>query len=351
MVVMQDYIEQAEKSFMQAPLNEVDAMVFAQLAYYDFDQLDKPTTFSQFTDPQLQELLTSKSHQGTQLLQAVANSRRFNPIKWCNPKIIMDRAQEIQFGAVIFQLPTGRAVIAYRGTPAITIGWKEDLNMTYRQVVPAQRLAQTYFKAWMRKHYWQSVYLVGHSKGGNLATYVTLNASTSQQKKIVATYNFDGPGFLNQEERYQSKLTALQTKIHKYVPQQALIGLLLDDRFDYQVVASKGIGPAQHLVTKWEIQDDHLVKVDDLQTVSRWSKDVIDDWLNQLSSEELQAFLSYGYQVANQANLTYFRELYALDKILSVAKSTRELSPSAFDMAKNILRKLLQSMINQRFKK
>lgn len=349
MATMLDYIRNNQESMMQKQFNEVDAMVFAQLAYYDFDLLDSPTTFSQFSDISLQDRLIEKSHQSRELLQVIADSTRFKSITWCNPKVVTDPKQEIQFGAVIFQLPTGQAVIAYRGTPAIPVGWKEDFNMTYRRVIPAQRLALTYFKNWLRKHHQQPVYLVGHSKGGNLATYVALNASRVQQEKIIDVYNFDGPGFLRQEKRFEERLASLKPKIHKYVPQQALIGLLLDDSLDYQVVVSKGVGPLQHFITNWEIDGDHLVQADDLFSVSVWTKEVIDNWLDQLSPDEMRSFLSYGYQVAEQSNLTYFRDLYTLNKLFLVAKSTRELSPSAFEMTKNILRKLLNSMVKQRF--
>jgi len=71
----------------------------------------------------------------------------------------------------------------------------EDLEMSFREEVPAQKDATRYTQRVM-DDLGGEFYLGGHSKGGNLAVYAAAHLPLAAQERIIAVYNDDGPGFL-----------------------------------------------------------------------------------------------------------------------------------------------------------
>ena len=81
-------------------------------------------------------------------------------------------SQEIQFTVFTLDLDEETRVIVYSGTDDSIIGWKEDFNMMFTFPTPAQKQAIRYLKKYSEN---KKLYIVGHSKGGNLAMYSTLH--------------------------------------------------------------------------------------------------------------------------------------------------------------------------------
>ena len=44
----------------------------------------------------------------------------------------------MQFSALTVLLDTGEALLVFRGTDNTLVGWKEDFNLSFLEVVPAQ---------------------------------------------------------------------------------------------------------------------------------------------------------------------------------------------------------------------
>ena len=57
---------------------------------------------------------------------------------------IFDPVRQEQFAALTLHLPDGSAAVAFRGTDGTLVGWKEDFNMAFSTVVPAQLDAVRY---------------------------------------------------------------------------------------------------------------------------------------------------------------------------------------------------------------
>lgn len=120
------------------------------------------------------------------------------------------------------------------GTTATTIGWKENFNMSFNDWVPAHYFARSYYRK-IKNLFSVKFYLGGHSKGGNLAFAVALNLKESDLSHIARIDCFDGPGFHNQE-RLKNRFLKLKGKIHKYIPQGSLIGILQDDLIGKKII-------------------------------------------------------------------------------------------------------------------
>ena len=87
-------------------------------------------------------------------------------------------------------------VVAYRGTDATLVGWKEDFNLSFESPIPAQTDAVAFLNAAAGS--FDRLYLCGHSKGGNLAVYAAAHCADEARRKVVEIYSFDGPGLDDQ---------------------------------------------------------------------------------------------------------------------------------------------------------
>lgn len=337
-------VQQNTASWTEKPFSPLDAIVLAQLAYY---QLPQPTgtlaNLAQFHPLTDYTTGTMDAQRGAQLLAILSTNPRYQQLKWLDQYSEVDPTKEVQFVSLMVQLPTNEYVLSFRGTPATTVGWKEDLNMTYEHVVPAQQLALTTFNQ-LRQAYGGQWYLTGHSKGGNLATYVGLAAPRFQRAAIHGIYNFDGPGFLNQTARFEAAFAQLGARYHKYVPSQSLIGLLLEDRTDYQVVLSHGLGIAQHNVFNWEFTGTDLVTVPQLAPLATTTKDKIDQWLIDLPPQDRQAFLDTAYAVTRQARLNHLKELQNPTMVKTLYQVSRH-DPELKQLTEKVLRTFLQTWL------
>lgn len=95
-----------------------------------------------------------------------------------------DLKDEKQFSAITFLLDDGTIYIAYRGTDATFIGWKEDFNMAFITPIPSQEDGVNYLNA-VASRVSGELKIGGHSKGGNIAVYSSMRCHPSIQKRIT----------------------------------------------------------------------------------------------------------------------------------------------------------------------
>ena len=103
----------------------------------------------------------------------------------------------------------------------------------------------------------------GHSKGGNLAVYAAVFCGQDVQKRILAVYNNDGPGF------YSSLLSLpehkpVAGKITTLLPESSVVGMLLEHEEAYQVVRSTQVGLMQHDGFSWQVQGERFEHLTEL---------------------------------------------------------------------------------------
>lgn len=143
------YVAQNKKTFREQPFSAVDSLVLAQLAYLRYEGVegsydDPPAPMAALaalplTHPLYANVRAARSNHA--LLTAVAASKRFGSLQVCRYVTQFDVDAEKQFSAVTFLLDDGAAYVAYRGTDATVVGWKEDLNMSFMEAVPSQQSA------------------------------------------------------------------------------------------------------------------------------------------------------------------------------------------------------------------
>lgn len=325
------------------PYNEIDALIFSELAYVDFDWL-----FPTHEPITLQTALQKYRHHHAQnsdeppflpsyhLFEKMADSPRYQNIQILAYVNEIDQELIKQFAAMALLLEDGRIVIAYRGTDDSLIGWHEDFLMLCEKVVPAQVSSVQFLEKTAALNHsrslWQDLknpflgssilqrlkthiryqknrplWLVGHSKGGNLAMYAGCFCSLKTQQRIIHIDNFDGPGFQDEiitSPQYKKMLPL----IHSYIPHYSFFGIVLGHEEDYTVVASQQIGMLQHNAFSWEVNAHHF-KQDELSYESVQFAIRVILFLEKLTYKEKHQFVQAMFGLFNSLGLYTFSDL------------------------------------------
>lgn len=331
MADMFDYLKwRGDILFTQLPPNPVDALIFSTLSYVSFDgivpsDVNGWISLEEFVESFLsQEDYTGKIRvkSDLKLLKAVAESERFKNVGLSNYRNILLDAEETQFSAITFFLENGSAFLAFRGTDFTLTGWKEDFNMTFQESIPSQRLALQYVEEFCSL-ICAPIYLGGHSKGGNLAVYAAAKCEEEIQEKIIAVYNQDGPGFTSNlmgNPGYQ----AMVPKIHTYIPQSSLIGMLLEHEEPYIIIKSKQLGGAmQHEPYTWEVLGKDFILMEEVTADSRFLNRTIKNWLAGMTNEERDVFFDTVFELLAAGDAELTNEIIRPKNILSYVKTLK----------------------------
>jgi len=185
----------------------------------------------------------------------------------------------MQYASMVFKLGNNY-VIAYRGTDMSILGWQEDLNLSYIDKLPSHQKGINYLKKTIDKLPKDAdIFVTGHSKGGNFATYSATNVPKKYQDRIKAIYDFDGPGYKS-DIFIKPKFHNIEQKYNKIIPYDSLVGMLLTDYKKYKVVKATGInGIVQHSPFAWSISTDDFDYTPKVSKSSRAFDRALDEWV------------------------------------------------------------------------
>ena len=189
-----DYLDWRDISLEKVEFNEIDNLILARLSYFPLDGSVKEND-----EITVREAYLKMKEQGTtgRILQAedidlfpkLANSERFGNLKLTGFVNKIDPEAEKQFSAVTILLPDNTIYVAYRGTDNTIVGWKEDFNMSFSDLVASQTESVKYLEKIANKYPEKKILVGGHSKGGNLAIYASVFCKPEIQDRIIEIYN------------------------------------------------------------------------------------------------------------------------------------------------------------------
>lgn len=299
----------------ESPFNEVDALILTELCYIHFEGIvpgvgeDKSISIkdvaAKYKKSTTREMLFYREKEA--LLDELALCPRFEDMTLANYVSMLDVVEGEQFAAMHVNVTPGLTFIAFRGTDSTVTGWREDFNMSYMMPVPAQKSAVEYVNKTVKgmfRRYW----LGGHSKGGNLAIYSGVFCSPKIQKKIVKINSFDGPGF-NRKMINDTAYKLVENKIDAYVPQDSIVGMLMEHEEDYKVVQSTEFALLQHEGFSWLVDRNRFVLANDVGDFSKSFSMTFKSWLASMSMEQKKGVVDAFFDVFVQAGISDFTEI------------------------------------------
>ena len=352
MATITNYLkEYKDVSFEQCPFNEMDSLFFSQLSYFEWDKIVPSSTKKIPFNKAIHLLLNKYETDGfnnnalfirnsLKNIKVLVSNTRYEKCQLSN--YVLNINSEKQFGALVIHLNTRTIYISYEGTDNNVSGWKEDFALAYQFPVASQVDAIAYFNHVVR--WWhQTVYVGGHSKGGNLAMVAAMYGKKRKTKRIKTIYNFDGPGFRGKEfnsREYQSMVS----KLKLYVPEESIIGLLLNTPPIYKVVAAYRHNFRQHDTNYWKFLDTSLKEGKLTQGSQKFDQRVA-DWLDRYNDIERKKMVYTFFEILERCEVKTFDGFRAVDwkKVVHVIKEMHELND---DMKKLYLTALKNLLLN-----
>ncbi len=345
-----DYLKwRGDLSFAQDGLNEVDNLILSTLAYIEFDTI---VPFEKKSERILLSQIAGMAYdaidfdapraknqffiQITRLLVEAAATKRFGSLELSRYINRIDQDNSEQFSAIVFSINDHLHYIAFRGTDDLLVGWKEDFQMSFMDEVQAQKDAVAYVK-YIIETLKGSIYLGGHSKGGNLAVYAAASIN-EEYNRIIAVYNNDGPGF--QDKFLESSgYHRMLPKIHTIVPKSSVVGILMEHLEDYVIVNSNQKGIGGHSSFSWEVMGNHFVYKPGLMKSSIILNRTLRQWLNKISVEEREAFVEVLFEILYASGLVTVSGI-AKDKLSAanhMLKAFKNIQPDTKKMMKRLI--------------
>ncbi len=291
-----NYIKwRGDLEFEKVPFNKVDNLGLTMLIYNDFSGIvpakDEYGRISirEAADKYFQ----SHSLEGLDkyafdwVLYYMGRYKRFGNLYLSDYVDVNDTDRNMVFTAFTVHLPDGSHFVAYRGTTMEIDDWRLDFQISFEEI-EAQRAAARYLQYVMSK-YAGDIYVGGHSKGGNLAVYASMNASSEVRNRIKKIYSFDGPGFCP-ELLEEDKFNEIKERIVHIVPAFCVVGMLFELQVPHEIVASSASKIAQHSGMTWKIEGNHFVHRRFLTDESTVYNNAIDDWIGNATMEQRRAF-------------------------------------------------------------
>ena len=306
-----DYLRwRGDLTFAQDGFNEVDNLVLCIITYLNFRRFPELRTRDAEQAVSLRDiaprLLPEDEQQGLSpndyipLLKLAAESRRFGGVRLFGYEAVRDEAREMQLDALSFLVPDGTLFCAFMGTDRSLVGWKENLNLSFMDAVPAQVGAAEYVEdmAWHCPE--RPLRIGGHSKGGNLAAYAAIHLDPELQRtRLLDAYNNDGPG-LRKDVTDTEAYRRIAHKLHTYIPASSIVGVLLEHTEDYTVVASNSRAVMQHEPLTWGVQGRQFIRREERSELGKASDDVLRQWIASMSRQEREEFSESLYDMLTQ---------------------------------------------------
>lgn len=354
-----DYLNSYQTiSLKKQPFNELDALALTTLSYFPFANLKMKKDV--ISTKQLKKVLASyQPPEGTserhlkyyQVLTIVLNSKRFNKAKFGYYRKEKDKAESKQFQALTIILPR-LVFLSFGGTDGTLTGWKEDFNMAYLEIVPAEVEAIKYAEMVSKRFFFKHFVFGGHSKGGRIA--ITAAKNFKKKKKLTAIYAYDAPNY--PASFYDSSYASVAPLIHAYVPPESIFGRLMIMDKEKTIIASENKLLLQHDVFNWQIEDNAFIREDLFSTRSTRMVEWINEAFLSYDNHYKQVFVDalFGlFENLNMENLPNENEFgsYFKSRFSTIMQSWKDTSKEGRDVMKKILFSIGKEYIKYKFKK
>jgi len=333
MANVKDYLAwRGDISLAASPWNGVDGLLAAVLSYLNFHGVSDARGWTLREARRIDLLIPNPEASfppKKEVFEAMADSARFGGTRLHHFIALTDADHEMQFSAMCLDLPDDTVCVAFRGTDNTLIGWREDFNMAYRPVVPGQEAARLYLERAAATTD-RPLRLAGHSKGGNLAVYAAACSQPEIQDRIESIWNYDGPG-MHHDVFGSDGYERIRPKIHSYVPQTSIIGLLMDYAVPYTVVHSDASGLSQHDPLSWQVYGAAFETLDNIDRNAVVVCETLHEWLDNSTPEQRGAFVDTLFRLVEPTEATKMSDLLGakMKSLMTMVGARKDVDPEA----------------------
>lgn len=338
MNTIKDYLKYyKDLTFEEYPFNDLDNILFSEIPYLPLSTvIENKISLEEACELLLKKYDKKKIEQGDIFLKEIlnnfiemSNSNRYKHIRLANAVDYLD--SEKQFGAITIYFKPREVYISFKGTDNSVIGWKENFEISYQFPTKSQEYAINYLNEALT-FFDKKVYVGGHSKGGNLAMTASIYCNDKLKKKIVSIFNNDGPGFKNEQikdERFQK----MSSKIINFLPEDSVVGVLLENPTEKQIVKSTAKNILQHDLNTWECFGSYLLSGKQTLKSKTFAKKVL-NIQTKLSDKEKEDAVTSIFGILEKNNIKNIKELKSLDwtRIFRIIKDLKNIKTETKNM-------------------
>ena len=337
MFTIYDYLDYYKNcSFEEVGFNQMDAMLFACLVYLPIKSFSENKSYKDFVS--YAYTFYKDDYSGVMkpasfaLLNKIKTSKRYENIIISNFKNI--RNNDTQFGAMSVRF-NDNLLIAFKGSDSSLISWIENLRLNYQYPTYTQNKGIKYAKDNILDSD-KNVYLVGHSKGGNLAMCAGMEIPSGLRDKVKVIYNFDGPGFLKKE--YEKKFNLIKEKVVNIVPTGSVVGMCLyNDNF--KSVKSKDLAFGEHYPVGWGVFGEFFVKT----SLSRVSKQIHEMTTINLDAVDKKQLGETIEELCKGLGVDYDSDFHlSMSEIWEIIRNMKGIDPKVYKYLTSVMQTLMK---------
>lgn len=337
MFTIYDYLDYYKNcSFEEVGFNQMDAMLFACLVYLPIKSFSENKSYKDFVS--YAYTFYKDDYSGVMkpssfaLLNKIKTSKRYENIIISNFKNV--RNNDTQFGAMSVRL-NDNLLIAFKGSDSSLISWIENLRLNYQYPTYTQSKGIKYAKDNILDSD-KNVYLVGHSKGGNLAMCAGMEIPSGLRDKVKVIYNFDGPGFLKKE--YEKKFNLIKEKVVNIVPSGSVVGMCLyNDNF--KSVKSKDLAFGEHYPVGWGVFGEFFVKT----SLSRVSKQIHEMTTTNLDAVDKKQLGETIEELCKGLGVDYDSDFHlSMSEIWEIIRNMKGIDPKVYKYLTSVMQTLMK---------
>lgn len=167
---LMDYLDwRGDLTFREAPFNEVDNLILAQLVYVEFAGIvPAPGEEGTITVKEACELFFA-SHDRKEIMERVSMTKTAAFVlekmaqteRFCNAQLFgyindISKEEQSQFSVVCVRLDDKSIYVSFSGTDNTIVGWRENFNMGYLSETPGQLKAVDYLNHMVKEDWKKS---------------------------------------------------------------------------------------------------------------------------------------------------------------------------------------------------
>ena len=330
-----DYIKwRGDLDFDRDAFNVMDNIVLSVVSYVEMDEIftglkADVLTLKEISDLYFEKLYDKKNFRdgsvlkdGPDILRMIADTDRFRNVRVRNYISLNDTGRTLQFAAMEFMLTESVSYLAFRGTDDTVVGWKEDFHLAMTET-EAEKETVAYINRIAGGNDRQ-YYVGGHSKGGHLAVFAAAQCRQDIRDRIIRIFSNDGPGFM-EEVAGSAPIKAILPRLVSIIPEDAVVGLLMNPVGDPIVVKSTAKSLFQHNPATWCLEGKSFITASGISSGAKTFRKLIKESLGKMSREELDDFVENIFSIFDNAGaetLTDFKK-GGLKSLKSIAHAIR----------------------------